>query len=404
MRRRAVITGMGILTALGTGKEANLSGVIEGSSGIALITSFDTTGYRVRTGGEVKDPEISRPATGKLARHDRATRLLLAAAAEAMAEASVARGLPEETPVFAGTTLGGMIGGVAYHRALMAGGRPRPALIMDYLSHLQAAHLRDRLGLKGEISTVSNACASGANAIGFAFKEIQSGCAEAAIAAGYDTMCEFTYAGFNSLQALSPTVTRPFDRDRDGLALGEGGAVFVMEELGRAKARGARIIAEVIGYGESTDAYHITRPDPSGAGAARAMQMAIVDAGVDPADIDYINAHGTGTPPNDSMEAAAIKTVFGPHASRVPVSSTKPMTGHLLGGAGAVEAAISIMAMNAGVLPPNLNYRTPEPGFNLNVIDRPGERAVIKTILSNSFGFGGANAALVIRRYGDHAS
>ena len=212
-------------------------------------------------------------------------------------------------------------------------------------------------------------------------------------------MSEFTFAGFHSLQALSQTVCRPFDRDRDGLALGEGAAMLIVEELGHALRRGAKIMAEVCGYGESSDSFHITRPDPAGTGAVAAMSMALSDAQVDPSQIDYINAHGTGTPPNDIMEAAAIRQVFGTHAARVPVSSTKPMIGHLLGGAGAVEAVITIIAINSGVLPQNLNYRTPDPDCRLNIVDKAGERAEIKTALSNSFGFGGANAALVLRKW-----
>ncbi|MBI5885956.1 MAG: beta-ketoacyl-[acyl-carrier-protein] synthase family protein [Deltaproteobacteria bacterium] len=401
MKKRAVITGVGILTALGAGLEANLSGITQGRSAVSGITAFDVSGYRVTTGGEVRsDLACGLNAGAKAAgRYDRATRLLLKAASEAVERAGLKNTMAENTPIFAGTTLGGMIGGTAYHRALVAGRKAKPSLVMDYLSHVQAARLRDALGLTGAIHAVSNACASGANAIGFAFRDIRSGEADCAIAAGYDTMSEFTYAGFNSLQALSPTVCRPFDRNRDGLALGEGAAVLIIEELDRARARNGRIIAEISGYGESSDSFHITRPDPSGAGAAAAMEMAIDCAGTSPTQIDYINAHGTGTPPNDMMEAAAIHTVFGPYGERVPVSSTKPMTGHLLGGAGAVEAVFTVMAMNSGVLLPNLNYSARDPACELNVIDKPGQRADIKFALSNSFGFGGANAALVFKRW-----
>lgn len=404
MKKRAVITGVGIITALGAGVEANLSGITRGDSGLAEIRSFDVTGYRVKVGGEVR-ADLSCRLTAKTkaaGRYDRATRLLFAAASEAVdsaGPAGIIAKIAPQTPIFAGTTLGGMIGGTAYHRALLAGKRAAPSLVLDYLAHIQACRLRDALGLAGAIHAVSNACASGANAIGFAFKEIQSGEADCAIAAGYDTMSEYTFAGFHSLQALSQTSCRPFDRNRDGLALGEGAAVLIIEELNHALRRGAHIIAEVCGYGESSDSFHITRPDPSGAGAGAAMTMAINDAQAAPSEIDYINAHGTGTPPNDVMEAAAIRQVFGPHASRVPVSSTKPMIGHLLGGAGAVEAVITIIAMNSGVLPQNLNYQTPDPDCGLNIVNKAGQRAEIKTALSNSFGFGGANAALVFRKW-----
>jgi len=402
MKKRAVVTGMGILTALGAGLEANLTGITQGRSAISKITSFDVSGYRVTSGGEVRSALVCDliPDMKAARRYDRATKLLLTAASEAIKRSGLTGNtLPEDTPIFAGTTLGGMIGGTAFHRALVTGRRAGPSLVLDYLSHTQAARLRDALGLAGAIRTVSNACASGANAIGFAFREILSNEANCVIAAGYDTMSEFTYAGFNSLQALSPTVCRPFDKDRDGLALGEGAAVLIIEELERARSRGARVIAEITGYGESSDSFHITRPDPSGAGAAAAMDMAIDCTGTSPTQIDYINAHGTGTPPNDMMEAAAIRSVFGPYGERVPTSSTKPMTGHLLGGAGAVEAVFTIMAINSGALPPNLNYSRRDPECDLNVVDKPGQRADIKFALSNSFGFGGANAALVFKKW-----
>lgn len=404
MKKRAVITGMGIVTALGAGVGANLSGITQGNCGLREIKSFDATGYRIKTGGEVTaDLSCKLTARTKAAkRYDRATKLLFSAASEAIDYAGLSGVFHEiepETPIFAGTTLGGMIGGTLYHRAFLAGKRPSPSLVIDYLAHTQAARLRDALGLSGALHAVSNACASGANAIGFAFKEIQSGEANCAIAAGYDTMSEFTFTGFHSLQALSPTLCRPFDRNRDGLALGEGAAVLIIEELSHALKRKAHIISEICGYGESSDSFHITRPDPSGAGACAAMLMAIDDAHITPPQIDYINAHGTGTPPNDVMEAATIRQVFGTRACRVPVSSTKPMVGHLLGGAGAVEAVITIMAMNSGVLPQNLNYQTPDPDCGLNIINKAGQRSEIKTALSNSFGFGGANAVLVFKKW-----
>jgi 3-oxoacyl-[acyl-carrier-protein] synthase II len=398
MSRRVVITGTGLITPLGIGKKQNISGIIEGRNAIKEIASFDVKGYRGKTGGEVNRFNFSKKLKRlKPSRLDRATKLLLVAVDEALLEAGLSDGLPQDASFILGTTLGGMFSGEIYHKSIVYGKKGRPSLILDYLAHCQGAHLTEEYGLKGKHFTISNACASGTNAIGFAFRDIRSGRAHTVIAGGYDTMCEFTVAGFNSLQAVTPLLCRPFDKGRDGLVLGEGVGVMVLEEMGRAEKRGADIIAEIEGYGESSDAFHITRPDPGAAAAAAAISDALRDAQIDASRIDYINAHGTATPYNDAMEAKAIQSVFGNFSKTIPVSSIKSMIGHLLGGAGAVEAVITILAMKEGILPPNLNYKTPDPECPLNIVDKPGQRMAIKRAVSNSFGFGGANAAIVFQ-------
>ncbi|HBR16061.1 MAG: hypothetical protein A3G39_08740 [Deltaproteobacteria bacterium RIFCSPLOWO2_12_FULL_43_16] len=389
---------MGIITALGVGKKENISGILEGQNAIKKIASFDVSGYRGKTGGEISGFNFSKKLKQlKPSRLDRATKLLLTSIDEAVAEAGLLNRLPSNTPVILGTTLGGMLSGEAYHRNIVSGKKAKPSLLLDYLAHYQAIHIAEEYGLDSAAFTISNACASGTNAIGLAYNEIRAGNAEIALAGGYDTMCEFTFAGFNSLQAVTQTLCRPFDKNRDGLVLGEGVGIIVLEEMSCAVSRNANIIAEIIGYGESSDAFHITRPEPSGDGAGLAISRALTCAGVGASDIDYINAHGTGTPYNDAMEAKAIQKIFGNASQNIPVSSIKSMIGHLLGGAGAVEAVITVMAMNKGVLPPNINYQTPDPDCPLNIVDKSEQPASIKRAVSNSFGFGGANAAIIFQ-------
>ena len=389
---------MGIITALGVGKKENISGILEGQNAIKKIASFDVSGYRGKTGGEISGFNFSKKLKQlKPSRLDRATKLLLTSIDEAVAEAGRLNHLPSNTPVILGTTLGGMLSGEAYHRNIVSGKKAKPSLLLDYLAHYQAIHIAEEYGLDSAAFTISNACASGTNAIGLAYNEIRAGNAEIALAGGYDTMCEFTFAGFNSLQAVTQTLCRPFDKNRDGLVLGEGVGIIVLEEMSCAVSRNANIIAEIIGYGESSDAFHITRPEPSGDGAGLAISRALTCAGVGASDIDYINAHGTGTPYNDAMEAKAIQKIFGNASQNIPVSSIKSMIGHLLGGAGAVEAVITVMAMNKGVLPPNINYQTPDPDCPLNIVDKSEQPASIKRAVSNSFGFGGANAAIIFQ-------
>jgi 3-oxoacyl-[acyl-carrier-protein] synthase II len=298
-----------------------------------------------------------------------------------------------------GTTLGGMRQGQRFHEAYVrkGPGATRASRVQDHLAHAQPLHVAAEFDIPVVPLVFGNACASGANAVGHGFRAVRAGDADVALCGGYDPLCEFAFAGFQALQALTPELCRPFDRDRSGLTMGEGAAVLVLEDRAAARGRGARCWGEVIGYGESNDAFHMTRPDPQGTGAARAIRRALEDAGLAPEDVDYVNAHGTGTPFNDASETAAVLAALGEWGRDVPVSSTKPLVGHLLGAAGAAEAVLTLLALREGRLPPNANYAVPDPACALRVL-RDSAPADARVALSNSFGFGGANATLAFRR------
>jgi len=399
LNRRVVVTGIGIITPHGVGQEVNWLKIKAGVSSIGEIVSFDAFHYRANNGGEAKEFIATSLNNLNGRRIDRSSHMLIHAAREALVDS----GIPEiiqDMPVLLsfGTTLGGMLSGEAFHRDVIRRGlkRARLPLVSDYLAHCQVINLFKEFKLRGDFRVFSNACSSGTNAIGHAFNSIRHGEYDVAVCGGYDTMSEFTFAGFNALMAVTPILCRPFDKNRDGLVLGEGTGVLILEELGHAANRKARIYGEIAGYGESTDAYHMTSPEPSGSVAAAAIIAALEDAG-NP-EIDYINAHGTGTKYNDAMEAKAITTAFGDRARRIPVSSVKPMIGHLLGAAGAVEAIISLLSIIYKCLPPNLNYITPDPECDLNIV-REVIKYNIKTVVSNSFGFGGSNASIIMEEY-----
>ena len=401
MERRVAITGMGIVTAHGVGKETCWAKTANGESGIRPVSLFDTARYRTQTAGEISDLPSVQWRRFRPSRMDRSSNILHAAFLEAVKEAGLsAEHLASNAPLCAiGTTLGGMSSGEKFHAAAIGcgSGLALPSQVFDHLAHLQPLHLMEEHGIPGIPVVFTNACASGANAVGYAFRIVRGGARDVAVCGGFDALCEFVFAGFHSLQALTPEVCRPFDRGRNGMILGEGAGVLVLESWDRAESRGARILGEVIGYGESTDAFHMTRPDPGGAGAAASMRFALADARVHPDAVGYINAHGTGTLYNDLAEAAAIRTVFGRAGSEVPTSSTKAMIGHVLGGAGAVEAILTVLALRNRRLPVNLNYHTPDPDCGLRVVSEPCTAPLTDIALSNSFGFGGSNASLVFR-------
>jgi len=399
VNKRVVVTGMGMITACGIGPEDNWSAMAAGISGIKEIQSFDASKYRGKCGGEARG--FTPPAVEKLnkGRLDRASLMLIHTVHQAFVQAdAVDAAQKEDILVSLGTTLGGMLMGQAFHKEAIQKGlsRARVSLVSDYLAHYQPVNIIREFGLRGDTVSFSNACASGTNAIGYGYRRIRNGEYGMAVCGGYDTMSEFTFAGFNALMAVSPTICRPFDKNRNGLVLGEGAGIVVLEELQHALDRRADILAEVAGYGESADAYHMTSPDPSGKQASNAMNNALRDAGCP--EIDYINAHGTGTVLNDAMEAGAISRSFGNRTGTIPVSSIKPMTGHILGGAGAVEAIVSILAIRHKALPPNINYETRDHECDIKIV-RESEGLNVKTVLSNSFGFGGTNASLILREY-----
>jgi len=401
MRRRVAITGIGIVTSHGAGKTANWERIIAGKSGIRPVTRFDAGKYRTANAGQIVDLPVPSWRRVRRSRLDFASNLLHVAFLEALGDSRLSRDeLVASAPIVSlGTTLGGMISGERYHEAFIRKGPSRalPSLVVDHLAHCQPLRIMEEYSLPGVPVVFSDACAAGANAVGYAFLAVRDGEVDMAVCGGFDSLCEFVFAGFHSLQVLTPGLCRPFDRTRDGMVLGEGAGVMFLEAWGRAGARGARILGELIGYGESTDAFHMTRPDPHGAGAISAMRSALADAGVEPDAVGYVNAHGTGTPFNDAMEAAAILALFGERGGQVPVSSTKPMIGHLLGGAGAVEGIITALALQEKRLPPNLNYEIPDPACGLRIVQEAQRVPFLDVAMSNSFGFGGSNATLVFR-------
>lgn len=391
------------MTALGLGWRVNADGFRAGRTAFRPVTWFDVTRQRSKLAAEVDLPEqLPRTAlTEKSTRRmDRAARLLLFAAHEAWSQAGWSPG--DHLPQVLGTTSGGMSLGEAYLRQTLASPRTRrrqPTRVTHYHAQRPPLDLCDAFGFDGPIIIIANACASGANAIGHAWELVRHGQAERVLTGGYDALCQLTFAGFDSLQALSPTACRPFDAHRDGLSLGEGAAVLTLESLEHAQRRGAEILGEIIGYGAATDTHHLTQPHPQGDAALAAMNEACAVAGVTPEQIDYVNAHGTATPQNDAAEATAINRWAGVCAATLPVSSTKASIGHLLGAAGAVEAVACLMALQEQWLPPQCHLHQPDPACRFQIVREPAD-AKLEIALSNSFGFGGANATLALRRWG----
>jgi len=401
--RRVVVTGAGIVTALGDGWGANAEGFRSGRTAFRRVQGFDVSRQRTQVAAAV-DVGMALPATGLSTRQegrlDRAGRMLLVAAVEAWKQAGWETGI-EGLPVVLGTTSGGMALGEEFFRRASgspAGLRGQAARIVHYQPQRQVLDLMDAFGFRGASTVIANACASGSNAVGEAFEWVRSGRADRVLTGGYDALSQLVFAGFDSLQALSPTTCRLFDAHRDGLALGEGAAVLTLESLATAERRGARVLGEIVGYGAATDRHHLTQPHPKGDAAVTTMTEACRMAGVGAADVDYVNAHGTGTPLNDSAEAEAIVRWAGAGANGPWVSSTKGCVGHLLGAAGAVEAVVCLMALHGQWLPPGRPVTTPDLACGFPLV--PGSMAArLEHVLSNSFGFGGANASLVLRRW-----
>ncbi len=399
---RVVITGAGIVTALGLGWKPNAEGFRAGRPAFRPVSLFDVSRQRVKTAAEVDLPD-ALPPTGlsrrQVGRLDRAGKMLLLAANEAWQQAGWKPAA--NLPLVLGTTAGGMSLGEDYFRQAVQSPirhRRQPTRAIHYQPQVQARMVLDALNFNGPITIISNACASGSNAIGQAWNLIRCGQAERALAGGYDALSLLVFAGFDALQALSPTVCRPFDARRDGLALGEGAALVALETLEHAQRRKATILGELIGYGTTIDQHHLTQPQPEGNAALAAMNLACDAARLGPTEVDYINAHGTGTVLNDSAEALAISRWAGPRATTLPVSSTKASIGHLLGAAGAVEAVICLMALRKQWLPVQAAFETPDPVCNFPIVRQPRD-AQVNVALSNSFGFGGVNATLIFRRW-----
>jgi len=399
---RVVVTGAGIVTALGIGWRANADGFRAGRTAFRPITLFDVSRHRVKMAAEVDLPAampLTR-LTKKLTRRlDRAGKMLLLAANEAWVQSGWEPS--DDMPLVLGTTSGGMSLGEEYYRQAVVvpqSRRRQPTRALHYLSHVQTRMVAEAFGLFGPVTIIANACASGANAIGHAWEILRRGRAQRVLAGGYDALSLLVFSGFDSLQALSPTRCRPFDAQRDGLALGEGAAVVTLETLESAQRRGATILDELIGYGAAIDLNHLTQPHPQGDAALETMTQACRAAGISAAAVDYVNAHGTGTSLNDSSEALAINRWAGDRAATLPVSSTKASIGHLLGAAGAVEAVVCLMTLCEQWLPPEKGIDSVDPVCRFPIIREPLD-ARVKIVLSNSFGFGGANATLVFRKW-----
>lgn len=409
--RRVVVTGLGAVTPLGIGVEATWEGVISGRSGVGPITRFDASAFPTRFAAEVKGFRAEDFVDPKdIRRMDLFIQYAMAAAKGAMEDAGleVSESVAERAGVYMGTGLGGLSTLERYHEVYLKEGPRRisPFFIPMLITNLAPGHIAMKYGFKGPNITTTTACAASSHAIGEALEAIRRGACDLAIAGGTEaTITPLGLGGFCAMKALSSRnddpqgASRPFDRDRDGFVMGEGAAILVLEELTHARRRGARIYAEVCGYGASADAYHITAPAPGGEGAVRCMREAIADAGIAPEEIDYINAHGTSTPYNDASETMAIKTLFGGHARKLMVSSTKSMTGHLLGAAGALEGLFCALACYRGVVPPTINYTNPDPECDLDYVPNAAREARLRYVLSNSFGFGGTNSCLVFGRF-----
>ena len=410
MKRRVAVTGFGVVSPIGVGGEAFWDALKAGKSGAGRITRFDPVGFDCQIAAEVKGFDPLDWVEKKEARKmDAFIHFAVAAAAMAVEKAQfkVTDENRNQVGVLIGTGMGGLPMLVEEQKRLLERGPSRvsPFFIPAIITNLASGWVSMIYGARGPNSCVSTACATGNHAIGDSFRIIQRGEADAMIAGGTEAVVlPLTIAGFASMKALSTRnddparASRPFDKDRDGFVMGEGAGVVVLEALETAVKRGAPILAELIGYGMSADAHHITAPAPEGEGAARSMQAALHDAGVRPEEIDYINAHGTSTPYNDRNETQAIKRLFGQHAYRLAVSSTKSMTGHLLGAAGGVEAVATVLALRHGLVPPTINYESPDPDCDLDYVPNKPREVAIRVALSNSFGFGGTNATLVFRK------
>jgi 3-oxoacyl-[acyl-carrier-protein] synthase II len=414
MKRRVVVTGMGAVTPVGNDVATMWRSLVEGKSGAGPITKFDASTFEVRFACEVKGFDALQFMDRKEAkRADQFTQYAVAASRQAMDDAGFGGGIgyePDNTGVIIGSGIGGLKIFEEQHDVYRqrGPGKISPFFIPMFISDIAAGIVSMQFGAKGPNYATVSACATSAHAIGDAFRTIQYGDADVMITGGAEaTVTPMAVGGFANMKALSErndspeTASRPFDLTRDGFVIGEGGAVLILEELEHARKRGARIYSEIVGYGATGDAYHLTAPAPNGEGAQRAMKRALQDAELGPGDIQYINAHGTSTPANDLNETAAIKAVFGEHAHSVNVSSTKSMTGHMLGAAGAIELLISTLAINNSLIPPTINYQTPDPECDLNYTPNVAVKCELHAALSNSFGFGGHNTTLAVKRYTD---
>ncbi len=411
MKRRVAVTGIGLVTPLGTGTEKTWQGLVNGRSGVGPITRFDASAHAAQIAAEVKDFTPEKWFEKKQARNlDLFVQYAIAAADMAWKDAglTVTGDNAERIGVITGCGMGGLPTIEEYHKVYLDRGPRRitPFFIPRVIPNMPSGHISMHIGAKGPNLALSTACAAGTHAVGEAFRHIVHGDCDVVVTGGTESVvCPLAVGGFSSMKALSTrnddpeAASRPFDLERDGFIIAEGAGMLVLEELEAARARGARIYAEMVGFGLSSDAYHIAAPPESGEGAARCMAMALRDAGMNPEEIGYVNAHGTSTPLNDRCETTAIKTVFGDHARKLAISSTKSMTGHMLGGAGGIESAFMALMLHHGIITPTINLEHPDPDCDLDYVPNIARELQVEAAMSNSFGFGGTNGVIIMKRF-----
>jgi len=398
--RRVVVTGIGAVTSIGANIPDFWAALLEGRCGIREFNLFDAAAYRTRTAAQIPSipDEFLTPAQKR--RMSRADRMGLAAAREAVGASGL--DFSHEDPTRVGVILGGGTSGLidseAFYERHLQGRKARPTLVLNHLPDAITDRVAQHFGLEGIKSTITTACSSSANAMGYAHDVIAADLADVVLTGGSDVLARLTYAGFNSLRSVDPDPCRPFDRERKGLSIGEAAGILVFEESERARRRGAPILAEFLGYGVTSDAYHMTAPDPSGAAGARTIRAALEASGVDPSQVDYVNAHGTATPQNDAAETAAIKVALGERARRLPVSSIKSMIGHCLCASGGIEAVATVLTVRDGKIPPTIHYQNPDPACDLDYVPNEARDLPVRVALSNSFAFGGNSSVVVLGR------
>ena len=401
LRRRVVVTGLGAVSSIGSSVSEFWPNLLAGVCGIRPVSLFDASTYRTQTAAEVSDIPDGFLTAAEKRRMSRADRMGLVAATEALSQSGL--DLSREDPARIGVILGGGTSGLldseSFYEKWLTGGRGRPSRVLNHLPDAITDRVAQRFGLEGLKSTITTACSSSANALGYAYDAIVAGLADAVVTGGSDVLARLTYGGFNSLRSVDPDPCRPFDRERRGLSIGEAAGILVFEEEERARRRGAPILGEFLGYGVTSDAFHMTAPDPSGAAGARTIRAALDAAGRDPSDVDYVNAHGTATPQNDSAETAALKVAMGDRARTIPISSIKSMIGHCLCASGAIEAVATVMTVREGRIPPTIHYENPDPACDLDYVPNEAREEPVSLALSNSFAFGGNSSVVVISRY-----
>ncbi|HEX9687668.1 MAG TPA: beta-ketoacyl-[acyl-carrier-protein] synthase family protein, partial [Thermoanaerobaculia bacterium] len=398
---RVVVTGLGAVTSIGTTVSEFWENLLAGVCGIRPLSLFDTSAYRTRTAAEVTEIPDGFLSAAEKRRMSRADRMGLAAAQEALAQSGL--DLAREDPTRVGIILGGGTSGLLdseeVYEKWLNGRRARPSRVLNHLPDAITDRIAQRFGFEGIKSTITTACSSAANAMGYAYDAIVGNLADAVVTGGSDVLARLTYGGFNSLRSVDPDPCRPFDRERRGLSIGEAAGILVFEEEERARRRRAPILAEFLGYGVTSDAFHMTAPDPSGAAGARTIRAALDSAGVAPVDVDYVNAHGTATPQNDSAETAALKAALGERAPEIPVSSIKSMIGHCLCASGAIEAIATVLTVREGRIPPTIHYENPDPACDLDYVPNEARERPVSIAISNSFAFGGNSSVVVIGRH-----